>query len=277
MELKKSLRRANVWIAMGLGILLSVLHAIWVSNKLEISFLQRIRENGKNAYFIATPSFMQGWIGMDVFSVYGSLFYLVLFPMLAALPYAASLLRERQLGYDKQAIIRSGRRRYYFAKYISVFLTSGIVVTIPSLISLGIAMTYLPMIPVTAFMYQTGVTDLWVSIFYSKPLLYAFLYILLDFVIAGTLGIVSLALSWRIENTFMILVLPMMMNLMLVEVLSSAPGFLGELSKYVPYSYIHPGQVRFYSGWNVAIGVAVLFVVSSGYYWYQVYRQDVLS
>lgn len=277
MELKKALHGKNFWVSLSVGCLLTIFHAIWVADYLNTSFVQRIEENGKNAYFIANPSFMQGWIGMDVFSAYGNLFYVVIFPLLAALPYATSIYHERKLGYDKQMIVRCGKKRYFFVKYLTTFIVAGIAVTVPAVLSLGIAMTYLPLIPMESFMYQTGVSLLWVNIFYSKPLLYVILYMMVDFAVAGTLGIVSLSFTFFAKSNYMILILPTIMNLLFAESLSSAPNALRQLISYLPYAYAHPGQIAYYSGWHICVSLVVLTMVSCGCAWYQIRTQDILS
>lgn len=279
LEFCKAIRGKGFRTSLILGIALSILHAFWVSDYLEQAFFRTIRENGKGAYFNADPSFMQGWIGMDVFSTYGSLFYLTLFPLLAALPYAASLLREEQLGYEKNVMIRSGKTVYFMTKFITAFITGGIVVTVPAVLSLGIAMSYLPLIPVEPLMYQTGITSfsLWGEIFYRSPLLYAVLYLLLDFVIAGVFSVLSLTICWRMKNVFLGMVLPMMLNLALPGVLNLAPGFLKELCPLIPYVYICPGGIGFCTGRDVVAGLLLIFFGAGCMYGIRAKKGDVLS
>lgn len=57
----------------------------------------------------------------------GSLFTLV-WPILAAIPYGTSYMQERRTGVYNQIVSRIGKGKYYFAKYIAVFVTGGLVV-----------------------------------------------------------------------------------------------------------------------------------------------------
>lgn len=279
LEFYKAIRSRGFLSSLLVGLILCILHAFWVYDYLEAAFFQMIREEGKWAYFTADPSFLQGWMGMDVFSIYGDLFYLVLFPLLAALPYGASLLREEQLGYEKQVVMRSGKRAYFVTKFVIAFLTGGIVVTIPAVLSLGIAMSYLPLIPVESFMEQTGVDafSMWVGLFQQYPLVYALLYIMLDFVIAGIFAVLSLTICWRMKNAFLGMVLPMMLNLLLPRMLNLAPGFLGELCPLIPYVYIHPGGIASFTGLNVMTGLLLLLLGTGCVYGICSRKEDILN
>ncbi|MCM1494460.1 MAG: hypothetical protein NC089_01515 [Bacteroides sp.] len=279
LEFYKAIRGKGFLTSLVVGIIFCILHAFWAFDYLNTAFFQVIQEERKGAYFTADPSFLQGWMGMDVFSFYGNLFYLTLFPILAALPYGASLLREEQLGYEKQVLVRSGKRAYFMSKLFTAFLTGGIVVTVPVVLSLGIAMSYLPLIPLEQSMAQVGVNanSMWSNLFYQYPLVYVLLYIMLDFLIAGIFAVLSLTICWRMKNAFLGIVLPTMLNFVLVDFLNGAPGMLGKLCPLVPYIYIHPAVIGNYTGTDVIAGLLLIILGTGCVYGICSKREDILS
>ncbi len=276
-EIKKALSGYGFLFSISVGIIIVLVQSVAVNRYLHIAFFD-ITPDEKLYAYTADVSFLQAWIGQDVVTAFGFLYYLILFPLLACLPYAASHLREKELGYDKICIVQLGKGRYLRNKYMTAFLTGGIAVTFPSLLSVIIAMTYLPIIPETLSMAQTGVsaTTLWGVIFYEKPLLYVFLWLALDFVVGGCLAVCGLALTFFVESKFQVLVLPMILNMLLVELLNYAPGILGNLCKLVPYIYVAPAGIAEVSGKMVAVSILLMLLGSAGLYLLTGKRKDVL-
>lgn len=231
--------------------------AMWVKEYLEIGF---INDNGKYAHITPDVSFMQAWIGQDVFSAYAYMFYSILFPLLAALPYASNHFREHQLGYDKQIVCRVGKKKYNSTKLMTSFIVGGMVISIPSLISLLWSMSWLPLIPLNLGIMQTGITSesMWAEIFVEFPLLYALFYILLDYVIGGILACSALALTYIVKSRFQLLILPMMINLLLVEILNYIPGTIGRLCRMIPYCYISPFSLVPVTGLEIFISLSII-------------------
>ncbi|MBQ8317705.1 MAG: hypothetical protein IJX85_05145 [Lachnospiraceae bacterium] len=275
LEIKKVFESKSFLLSLILGMLIVLLQASWVKKYLEVAYM----DSESLVYSrIADVSFLQGWIGQDPFSAYAYMFYLVLFPMLAAMPYGANHFKEHKLGYDKNVICRIGKRKYFITKYIAAFFSGGMVVTIPSVISLMWSMTWLPLIPIDLSMAYTGVNvdSLWGEIFFEHPLLYALLYIALDFVIAGVFSTCSLALTFIVKSEFQIMIFPMLINIFLVELLNYAPGVLGKVCRMVPYCYVSPYSLVAVSGWEIILSLSILMVVTLFTYYYVGRKGDVL-
>ncbi len=274
-ELKKALRSKEFFIAVIVVLVIFVAQAFWIKKYLEVAFINDV---DKYSYMTPDVSFMQAWIGQDVFSAYAYMLYSILFPLLAALPYASNHLREHRLGYDKQIISRVGIKKYIGTKYVASFIVGGMVITIPSLLSLMWSMSWLPLIPLDLSIMQTGVTSqsLWAEVFVKYPLVYALLYIMLDFIIGGVLACSALALSYIVQSRFQLIILPMMINLLLVEILNYVPGTIGHLCKLVPYCYISPFSLVPVTALEIFISLSIMVVITYVLYFARGKKRDVL-
>lgn len=276
-EMKKALRARGFWFALLIGLAIVAVQSVAINQYLKAYFID-VNVTDKFYANTAEVSFLQAWIGQDPITAFGFLYYLVLFPLLACLPCAASHFREKELGYDKVSIVLLGKKRYLRNKFIVTFLTGGIVITVPPLASVIIAMSYLPIIPETLAMAQTGIYagTLWGVLFYEKPLLYVCLWLILDFVIGGCLAVCGLSLTFLVESRFQILVLPMMLNMLLVELCNFAPGVLGMMCKLIPYCYVAPVGISQVRGGMVLISIVLMLVGSASLYYGMGKRRDVI-
>lgn len=265
-EIRKSLHNKNMILIIVISVIMVVLHTIFVRNYISTAFA--IDETSRYYAFDAglEVSFIQGWIGGEPFSVYNNMFYYILFPLYAAIPYASYAKREKELGYAKCLMVKTGRNKYLLSKYAASFLAGGIAVSIPAVLSLMMAMTWLPIIPMNIVAAQTGVGNfsMWSYIFYNKPLLYALMYIGLDFIVGGLLACVSLSLTHLVRSRFVLLVLPMVVNAFVVNLLNYVKYPFSRLLYIVPYVYVNPTCLLDVSIYDVLISIAVLFAISFG-------------
>lgn len=132
-------------------------------------------------------------------------------PLLAVIPYAWSLRSELSDGYAMQVYTRAGRRDYFIAKSIAVFLGGGLSVAIPLLVSLVTLACYLPAhLPLADDFLNLGVyyDNMWAFLFYNYPLLQALCLIALDFALCGLWALVVLGISLAMENRVALMVAP---------------------------------------------------------------------
>ena len=142
-ELCKAFRNGYFLASLALGILFVALSA-WYEISLyysDIGFLQQVRtveEMGYVKYPLVPMSILyNSWIGGECVSVGYTLFFTLL-PLLAVLPYGRSFSQEQKNGYLKVIIPRCGRTRYFASKWVATFLSGGVAVVLPLLVSLGI-------------------------------------------------------------------------------------------------------------------------------------------
>lgn len=157
------------------------------------------------------------WMSIERSSM-GAICFYYLLPLLAAFPYGWGYLAEKQSGYYKSLIVIGGKTFYYINKYLVTFLVGGMVILIPQIINFVMIATVIPaQLPNIHFFPYYGIMegDIWANLFYSKPLLYVFLYFILDFIFAGLFACISLACSMLIENKIAVLLIPYFLVLLL--------------------------------------------------------------
>jgi len=149
-------------------------------------------------------------------SFWTNLFFMI-FPILAALPFADSFFTDRKSGYIKNIFTRTNKNHYYISKYIAVFLSGGLVVIIPLILNLYLTALVIPsVIPDVASQgfSLSGCGAIGASVFYTHPYIYFFVYTALIFVTAGLLATIALAFSNIIKFKYIIVLTPFLIFLL---------------------------------------------------------------
>lgn len=153
---------------------------------------------------------LQVWIGTDYQLAFNNLYY-VLLPILAALPFGASYYQDLKTGYVKNVCIKISRKEYFAAKSIATFLSAQVAVMMPLLFNLILSMGIVPLrVPEKLTFLNAGILDrsLFAKIFYTTPLLYCILFILLDGLFAGILSLYSICIAEWVESAFSAIATP---------------------------------------------------------------------
>ena len=177
------------------------------------------------------------WLGGDIFSLESYLYFLLL-PLMAVLPFADSYFTDRKIGYIKNIFTRAPKSSYIIAKLIAVFLSGATVVVLPLLFNLGVTMTLYPSFMPVASGTRTAIYDkaMWEDLFYIAPGLYIGAFLMLIFVFSGFLAVLALALSFVVENRFVVLLGPFILSLFIYS-LCSLVGYL----QASPMIFLNPG------------------------------------
>ena len=165
----------------------------------------------------AAQSLYNNWIGMEWTSPLSG-FYFFVFPFCAAIPYGLSLYQERRTGYIAQMMLRETRGKYLRNKYVAVFLSGGLVISIPVIVNIMIVAMHFPAYKpdlycdiyysITAFSFGS-------HLFYSIPWLYIVLRVFTIFWYGGIAAVMSMAVTFFSRNRFVILFSPMVFFLVL--------------------------------------------------------------
>lgn len=150
---------------------------------------------------------IQAWIGTEFIFAYNSLFY-VLFPIIAALPFAGSYYSDLQSGYIKNICLKTSRKDYYIAKYCATFLFGAIAVMLPLLLNLILCVGIYPMHrPEKLLFTSAGIIDvnLLSYFFQCYPALYSLFFILIDGAFAGMLAVFSICIAEHVESFFSVI------------------------------------------------------------------------
>ena len=184
-----------------------------------------------------TSSLIQAWIGTDYKFAYNSLFY-ILFPIIACMPYAGTYYSDMNNGYDKNICIRSTRIQYMCSKMIAVYLSSFIAVTVPLLFNLFLAAGFYP--------------D-------NSPERYCLIYILIDGIMGGLLGMVAVCISRWVDSRFSAIMVPFVLYVVVGVVLSEQD--LGGWSLYGIVNPIQNALVLWYQPILVFMAVIMVSVI----------------
>ena len=240
-ELKRALTGKSFKFALVIGIAIAIAAAVSAISteffRWDIWDKYWINSDGsmnKNPQ-IAVSTLYRCWIGGD-YSPFSMAFYYFL-PLLAAIPFSWSLADEIKSGYRKQAIVRCGRERYYFPKYIAAFISGALVVAIPLIINYIIVACFIPARmpdPGESIWYAIFMSSFCSKLFYTLPLLYDLIIILIDMIFAGFWASLCLSLGFFIKNKAAIIILPYILLLLhqFICMLVSAFRFYIELSPF---------------------------------------------
>lgn len=129
--------------------------------------------------------------------------FIMVWPLLAAAPYAWSWCSERGSGVLAQACARVSRLTYYAAKALAGFVAGALAVALPLILSLVVCACFAPAAPVwVSDLLYVGVDDAapLSSLFYNNPLAFCLVWTLVAGVVAGLWAAAVGALSMVVRN-----------------------------------------------------------------------------
>ncbi len=139
------------------------------------------------------------------------LIYFYTMPAFVAIPYSWSHLQERKTGYIRNVVTKIGKRAYFLGKYISAFCSGFLTVVLPLLFSLGfiscLVPAYRPNVT-TDLYYQVGQNNMYTDLYFSHPLLTAFLNIGIVGLFSGLWATVPYTVSFFTNNRFVAVFAP---------------------------------------------------------------------
>ena len=211
MEWKKAFRNKYFYAVLMIGMLFSLMSTLYVYDVKTSSMA--VSGNPEQQMM----SLYSAWIGAEDMSM-GYLLFFTLMPFLAMIPYGWSFCIERNSGYLRNVAIRCHKRTYLLIKYAVVFLSGGIVILIPLVCNLLVSSclfpAYRPNIVYFSFFGIDRMT-MWSELFYTMPVLYTVLFLLLDFLFSGLFATLSYACSLFVHNRLAVLILPYLAILVL--------------------------------------------------------------
>ncbi|MGH0950994.1 hypothetical protein [Bacillus mycoides] len=160
------------------------------------------------------------WIG---FEPLGSLLFLLM-PLISVIIFADSYLLEKKSGFLNGIYTRISKQKYTFSKYISVFITGGISFILPLLLNFIIVALTLSSSPPSnrnSGLTAISMKDMFGDLYFTSPIGYISLYLVVDFLFAGVFAVVALAASIFIRKTFLVLLVPFLLNMIMGITLGS--------------------------------------------------------
>ena len=130
------------------------------------------------------------------------IFVIMLLPFLSAFAYAGSYYDQSRGGVLKILMPRTGRKNYFLANYLTVFLGGFLIIFIPLVVTQGLLCAALPLYSSYNTVAYTAVTDegpspylLFRSVYLNHPYLYNLLWSLIPALAGGCFAMMSLSVS----------------------------------------------------------------------------------
>lgn len=268
LELKKAFKNKFFWISVVLGCLITLLSFEHMVN-MYYEGMSAISGNSTDIIYdphIGINTGFNCWIGGEPFSL-GSSIYFFVFPLLIALPYGWSYSEERKCGYRRMMITKTGKKKYYCAKYVAVFLSGGVAMVLPLIFNFWMTLLVVPAIlpDVTMNMFY-GVFggSFLAELYYTVPFLYVAIYLFIDFVYCGFLVCICMAVSGIVRQKWGVVLIPFLLLLfvhVITDYIYSDPSVAyKELS---PLYFLRGVEVRYsFSGSIILLFAIGLLVIS---------------
>ena len=268
LELEKAFKNKFFWISVVLGCLITLLSFEHMVN-MYYEGMSAISGNSTDIIYdphIGINTVFNCWIGGEPFSL-GSSIYFFVFPLLIALPYGWSYSEERKCGYRRMMITKTGKKKYYCAKYVAVFLSGGVAMVLPLIFNFWMTLLVVPAIlpDVTMNMFY-GVFggSFLAELYYTVPFLYVAIYLFIDFVYCGFLVCICMAVSGIVRQKWGVVLIPFLLLLfvhVITDYIYSDPSVAyKELS---PLYFLRGVEVRYsFSGSIILLFAIGLLVIS---------------
>jgi hypothetical protein len=265
LELRRALGGPAFWLAILAGSVIAVAQ-VWV--EVLPVFHQRMDNwdptTAKGAYPL---SLYNVWLGESTAPL--AMLFFLFCPLLAVIPYGASLAADRASGYVKQLATRVPYRRYLYAKSVAVFVSAALAVVVPLVLNLVLVASFVPALrpqPSTGSMIFDNA--LWSGLFLTHPLVYTLLYLGLIALWAGAIGLSAIALSYAINNRVLVVIMPFIVLLVAEFALGTVSYALLVFS---PLTFIWPAQSAnahlsiVSAEWLIVVGAIVALVTWRGH------------
>lgn len=170
-EWERAVKNKMMWIAVFIGCLLAIAQTVFEVYPYARNPLMFYRgSDGQPA------SLFMYWFGLNSGSPY-KVTFLTIFPVLAMMPHALSYHLDRKGGYIKNVYTRTKKINYLTAKYLAVFLSGGLTVLFPYLVSLPVTACMLPALtPIRNRTVSFGNRAVFIDILYQTVCLHRHLH-----------------------------------------------------------------------------------------------------
>ncbi len=216
-ELKRAFHSRGMLLSLTIGCILSLAHVI--QYQILPDYLNRGMIIPEMTEFSKTrtvaPSAIAGaWLAGNPATWTGFVFFLLL-PILAMLPFGVSYFSDCESGYLKNIYTRMPRKQYLTNKFLAAFLSGGTAVSIPLGLNLLCSMIFVPNLlpPVIHPLNFINPTRFLYELYFSRPLLYIGIFIVLDFLLGGMFACIALAASYLSDYKIIVGIVPFFLQL----------------------------------------------------------------
>lgn len=261
-ELCKAIKNKWFVIAVVLGCLLALVSAVG-NILLGLQFeAQNISYMKVTYQELSALSLYHFWIVTDLTQPATDLFFLLV-PLLVVLPYSWSLASELKNNSISHSLTRTTPIKYYGAKLFAAFVAGSLSVSIPIVLNFVVCACFLPAyVPQISAVIYLAIAQgtLWSYLFYTTPLLYSALMVLINFLFGGLWAMVVMSLAIFIKNRIALICGPFLVLLFIKFFESRVFSFNAHFG-FTPFTYLRGiGGDFFSNGWVVCGEYVVFFV-----------------
>mgnify|MGYP004532681495 FL=1 len=205
-------------------------------------------------------SLFTSWIALHPTGSGSMLFYLIL-PILSAIPYGWSYCWDRKTGYYHQVITRMGRKSYFAAKNLAVFISGGLAAGLPVLMDLLACAMFLPdrAVRVSDNLLPILNYALGARLLYTNRWWYTVLWCGLTFLWGGAFSCLCILPGTRFRLGTLTVLTPFAVVLAADALIRS----VGEVLERKTFSILElprPGSTSFSPGWAVILILILLMI-----------------
>lgn len=277
-ELYKALHNRMFYSALGIGLLISLANLVQSAQSVQ-QYTERISQIITEGRAISTSyvgfSLFINWLGSNLIRFSRTLFFFI-WPVLAAMPYSWSYSAERRSGYYNQIAIRSGSTRYYISKYIAVFVSGGLAVSIPLLFDLlvnalispdAIVDVTLSIMPIRNGFFLSG-------LYYTQPWLFALYWCLVDFLWGGVAACTSFLVGAKIHLRVIVTLVPFVVFTLLDGANTMLRRSYEIYQTFSPLTLAQPITMSANPGWVIFSVMGALLLITFGVGYWQVVKHE---
>ena len=206
-EIKRAFNTIGMKLALLVGCALSIWHVITVIMPISEGQNYELSANAIDDLYVPISLFST-WMGNELFPIQSYIFYLIL-PLLAVLPFGSSFFEDIKSGYIINVCTRVEKKIYFKAKYLAFFLSGGVAVVAPLLLNLVLSSMFMPaFIPDNGTVGTISPTTMAYEVFFTHPLIYVLMLIVIDFIFAGVIATLVLSYTYFTEHRFGVMIVP---------------------------------------------------------------------
>ena len=275
-ELKKMLASRNWKISLLLGAIIVIAHFVSVAQYVDWAYYTDLPQ-AHHPTGLDSISLLVLFLPGDSWFITATLFYFVL-PILAAFPFSSSLHKERKSGYQLQVIAHTGKKRYMAAKLLACALSGFMTIFALLLLDVMLCACIAPLVPVHVLSLISAVGQGYFAspLFFSHPLLYIAVCILMSSLWGAVCAVVALAAEMLVSNSFLITVFPFLLFLALTAAFEFLDGSVFKASYEIRPIFLmraawgDPNPSWYIALWQCVYALAAVML----YYWKGMKREN---
>ena len=276
-ELWKALHNPMFYLSTAIGIAIAVSNVIRSASRIQY-FNEAMASLSPHSTSSRSPigySLFIQWLPIARTTLCHQIYFFI-WPILAAMPFGWSYHQERQNGVYNQIISRSSKQTYFISKYIAVFVSGGLAVSLPLLFDLFATAMVCPYVVPTPIIPINIISDGYFlsELYYSRPWTYAFIICFVDFLLGGITATLCISAGSKIRLQIVVILIPFATYLFLDAGWSLISDLLGLNFELSPFALAAITAEMPTPEWAVCTIIFELLLISIGFGYFQVVKHE---